>query len=138
MIKIRMKTDTSRLDRLERNIAGNTMDALTEAGEALKADIRSHWSIQSPSSPGNPPAVLTGNLDSSVEVDRQGRDVLGRFAGKDALVLFVRIDTTKGDNPLGRKEYASVLEDEMNRPFVQPAVDRMSQNFPHFFRRIFK
>jgi hypothetical protein len=133
-----MKSDLSGIDRAERKMAAWADNGVHAAAEALKEEIRNGWSPVSPSSEGQPPAILTGNLDSSIFVERQGRDILGRFAGRDAQVWFVRIDTERGENPLGRGQYAEVLDDEeqMNRPFVDRAMDRTAQNFPIFFRKL--
>lgn len=125
--------------RVEENIDRSTKEGVRVSAEALVADIRSNWSSSSPSAKGNAPAVVTGNLDSSVQLDEQKRDTSGRFSA-DAHVMFVRVDTSMGDNPMDRGNYAPALEDEgfLNRPFIQPAIDRMEGIFPEIMRRIVK
>jgi len=142
MINMRLSIKhTKGFDRVERELPKRVNASLKEAAEALKEDIRTHWSASAPSDYGNPPAIVTGNLDSSISVEKTGRDERGRFsAPKEAEVWFVRIDTSKGDNPMGREGYEQVLEnpEQLNRPFVEPAIKRMEGTFPFFFRSIFK
>jgi len=142
MINIRLRVkETKRLDRLEREMPQRVGAALRDAAEAFKSDIRDNWSGNSPSAWGEAPAVVTGNLDSAISVEQTGRDVLGRFSRTpDAQAWFVRVDTAKGDNPMDRGDYATVLEDpaQLNRPFIDPAVKRMEGVYPFFFKSIFK
>jgi hypothetical protein len=125
--------------RVEENIDKGAANGVEMATQALVLDIRSGWSWSSPSAEGEAPAIKTGNLDSSVKIDPQKRDTSGRFSA-DAHVMFVRIDTSEGVDPQGRGNYAPALEDEsyLNRPFVQPAVDRMQEIFPEIMKRMIK
>lgn len=139
MINIRIKADLRNLDFLERVIGDRTTSACEVAANALVDDIRRNWSPSAPSSPGKPPAVVTGNLDSSVQAKKQGRDELGRFASREnASVWFVSVDTEEGSNPNDRGQYAAVLEYGMDREFVAPAIERVRENFPFFFKDICK
>lgn len=143
MIKVRLSSDLRKLDQLERELPRRVEASVKEAAEALKADIRSSWSSTSPSRPGNPPAMDTGNLDSAIFVDTAGRDASGRFASDaDAVRAFVRIDTTQGSSYHGRGAYEGYLEDGTPRmaarPFVQPAVERLEGVYSQFFTEIFK
>lgn len=125
--------------RIEENKKRKADSLVDEAATILVNDIRSHWSSSAPSSKGNAPAVVTGNLDSSVKKDRTPRDVLGRFAkGKNVSMQFVRIDTADGNNPQGRGNYAPVLENEMDRPFLEPAIKRISAIYPALAKRKLK
>ena len=135
MILVRVRADLSGMAKAERKIESGVNNASKKAAEALVDDIRSHWTAPGPSSPGEAPAILTGNLDSTVRVDKQGRDLLGRFSS-DAEVFFVRIDTAAGDNPLDRGDYATVLEDKRDRAFFEPAVERLANIFPFFYKRL--
>lgn len=122
------------LIRIERNVTTSTEEFGQMAAEWLANDIRSSWSLTSPSSPGDPPAKVTWNLDSSVQTNFQGRDLSGRFTGKDQRVLwFVSVDTTEGIQPGNRGGYAQALEmgtDRMRaRPFMMPAIERLSATF---------
>lgn len=125
--------------RVTENIDRGAANGVANAADALVSDIRSNWSATSPSADGEAPAIQTGNLDSSVKVDPQMRDTSGRFSS-DAHVLFVRVDTSEGDDPQGRGNYAPALEDPnyLNRPFIQPAIDRMEGLFPEIMRRFVK
>lgn len=123
-----------RLIKLERNVKKHTAEATREAAETLKRDIRDNWSAVRPSMRGNPPAIKTGNLDSSIIVEEQSRTALGRFAGKEGIAHFVRIDTEQGDDPQDRGQYAVVLERGYDRPFVKPAVERLKNRGQSFFK----
>ncbi len=139
MYSIHLKADFRSMIRVEAKAKKRSGEIVTQASEMLVADIRSHWSSQSPSARGNAPAIVTGNLDSSVVVDPRGRDAKGRFAsGEDAVVRFVRVDTSKGDNPMGRGNYAHILEDDLGRPFMEPAIERMSKIYPDMFQRFLR
>jgi len=112
-------------------------EGLTRKGaEALRKDIRDNWSSHSPSPLHSPPAVVTGNLDSSVIVEKVGRDILGRYADrKNTSVHFVHINTEDGKNPGSRGNYAEALEKKYQRPFIEPAVERLRADFPRLAKR---
>ena len=122
--------------RLEQDMHRKAGNAVKLGAEMLAADIRENWSAKSPSPKGKPPAVVTGNLDSSVIPESVGRDVLGRFADKhNTTVHFVHINTKDGDNPGGRGNYTQVLEFELNRPFIRPAVARAQRGYKDLVKR---
>ena len=127
------------LIRVENTVDATTGEFLDEAADWLVNDIRSSWSSSSPSPVGAAPAVVTGNLDSSVIVDEQGRSDGGRFASKSGQkVKIVRVDTSKGDDPQGRGNYAQALEDPhyiYNRPFMRPAIKRLESEFVRMAKR---
>lgn len=138
MLQVRIKRDLRGLDKMERDVPPRVNAAVKGAAEALAQDIMDNWSPNSPSPEGQPPAIKTGNLDSSVKVEPTGRDEQGRFATTaDAKVWFVQIKTSEGDDPQGRGEYAGIVEEKNNRPYVEPAIARVRAVFSHFFRRIF-
>lgn len=122
------------LFRLERKVEEQSSELVTFAANWLVNDIRTSWSptAQTQGS-GNPPAIKTGNLDSSV-IAEQGRDVLGRFAA----ARVVRVDTEAGMNPQGRGNYAQVLEFKYDLPFFQPAVDRLEAVYPSLAKRFIR
>lgn len=139
MYSIHLKADFRSMIRIEAKAKERAAEITSNAADMLVADIKSNWSSQAPSAVGNPPAVVTGNLNSSVKVDDQGRDLKGRFAGGDDVVVrFVRVDTSEGDNPQGRGNYAHILEDKLTRPFMEPAIVRLAQLYPAMFRRLLK
>lgn len=127
------------LVRLENKIDKASSSFLDEAAEWLVNDVRSNWSASRQTiGSGNPPAIKTGNLDSSLFIEDNGRDVLGRFADrKNTKVKFVRIDTARGDNPEGRGGYSPALEDTnyYNLPFLQPAIDRLNSIYIEMAKR---
>lgn len=137
-VKIRIRADTSKLDYyLSGRFLDSMGDVCHDAAVALVDDIRDNWTSHQPSSPGEPPAIKTGNLDSSVQASPQGRDILGRFANRDnTRVWFVTLDTEKGNDPQERGQYAAVLEDDMDRPYMEPAIDRVSEVFPGLVKRV--
>ena len=125
------------LVRIESTVGKGSADLVDNAADWLVNDIRSSWSgSQQAIGSGNPPAIKTGNLDSSIQKEEQGRDLLGRFADtENTKVKFVRINTAEGNKPEGRGNYAQVLEDVYDLPFVQPAVDRLSGIYPEMAKR---
>lgn len=126
--------------KLEKRITDNTSDFVRFAARWLEMDIRTNWSMKSPSAAGKPPAVDTGNLDSSVIAEPQGRQSGGRFGtDTDSIAWYVRIDTSQGDNPDGRGGYSQALETGTYRmaarPFMRPAIDRLKGIFPDMAHR---
>lgn len=132
--EFREKSNWRTLVNVEKRFARQVNEAVEDAAEALVEDIRGNWSGTSPSQWGTPPAVVSGVLDSSLEIVESDRTSLGRFAKKGS-VRVVKIDTSEND-PDG-ESYAPALEDPgyLNRPFVEPAIERVSQVFPAFFKR---
>lgn len=130
-LKVRnLDPDFRTMVRIEKNLMRDVGLGVEDAAQGLVTYIRGNWSLNAPSSPGSPPAIVTGNLDSSVVVDKQGRDLQGRFANaENTVVKFVRIDTSQGVDPQGRGEYAGILEEKLDRPFIEPAVQVVSQMY---------
>lgn len=132
MIHAHLRADLRKLNKIDREIPLRVNSITKQAAEAVVNDIRSSWSPISPSLPGNPPAVVTGRLDRSIEAIPSGRDVLGRFAGKDSTGWSVRAGMP--DAP-----HAGILEPpgSLNRPYFEPALERMAKQFPVLFNRLF-
>lgn len=133
MIKFRWTgTDkmVARIDKKINSLPGQAQAAGKELADALVTDVRSSWSASSPSSPGLPPAMVTGNLDSSGKIEQRGAG--GRFGSAGADTLWsVRWSTLEGSDNQDRGEYASALEfgndrGLLARPFLRPAINRMS------------
>lgn len=140
MIKVSLRGKKqlfSQLVRMERNVRISSNEFTRDAAEWLKNDIQSHWSSRSPSAKGSPPAVVTGNLDSSILVEKTGRGVGGRFAGKDSIYHYLKIDTTKGIAP-SEQGYSRVLEEGYDRMFLEPALDRLGGEIPSLAKRTIK
>ncbi len=120
--RTKISLDTRKLDHLSKYAAKNTEQVVWDEVNAIIDDIDSSWSPSSPSAPGQPPAVVSGNLRDSITA-RQ---------------------TTKGDKPAVMIEvkahYASFLEfgtsRMASRPFIRPAMFRAEQRYPNQFKRI--
>lgn len=126
--------------RVTKAVEDGTMVGVRDACNMLIKDIRSNWSSVSPSPVGSAPASkaagadTTGNLDSSILLDEQKRDTSGRFS-RDAIVMFVRADTTEGIDPQGRGNYTQAVQEKNDRPFMQPAIDRMADEYMRILQR---
>lgn len=116
---ISVQIDRKRLDALLRSAPGKADEVVGGAAYELQADVQTHWSQQSPSSPGEPPAVVTGNLTGDIKT-RPIRKALWE-------VVF-------------GAEYAPYLEfgtpRMAARPFLRPAVWRLSKRFGMLFKVI--
>lgn len=95
------------------NLEKQTASANRATAEQMVKYMKKNWypSSPSPDSGESFPAKDTHNLDRSVQAETQGRDVLGRFAGKDTpQVWWVSLDTTKGGDNQDRGQYSMPLE----------------------------
>lgn len=135
MINVRLVERENNIDSFSRRVERAADLGIDDIADEFISDVQSHWSSSSPSDPGQAPAVKTGNLDQSLFKEKQGRDVLGRFAGNKGPVRFVRVDTTRGPRSQGRGEYGAKLEDSMDRPYIDPAADRVSKRLGVVIRR---
>lgn len=136
-IKFRnLDPDFRTMVRIERDLLRDVSLGVEDAAQALVSQIRGNWSSSSPSSRGEPPAIVTGNLDSSVVVDEKGRDEKGRFTSPtDTVVKFVRVDTSEGDNPGDRGNYGPVLEGPLEREFIEPAIKVVAPMYGALMKR---
>ena len=121
------------------------------AAESFVNHIVSNWSADSPSSPGDFPAVRSGSLDAAVSNSLDNaRDSGGKFAlSRNVYKIFLQIDPSKpggfrrrGVRSLGkrgsgkgrRRRYAGFLEfgtgKMAERPFVRPGLKHVEQEFP--------
>lgn len=124
-LKLKERDNFKTMLKIEAKLYEQVGEGVLDTANAIVADIRSAWSGSSPSARGSAPAVVTGLLDSSVKVDEQGRDLLGRFTNPDnAQVRYIRVDTEDGEP--GGYNYAEALEDPnyLDRPFLAPALER--------------
>ncbi len=120
--RTKVSLDTRKLDKLSKYAAKNTEQIVWDEVNEIVDDMNASWSPSSPSVPGQPPAVVSGNLRDSISA-RQ---------------------TTKGDKPAVMIEvkahYASFLEfgtaRMSRRPFIRPAMFRAEQRYPNKFKRI--
>lgn len=99
--------DTSALDAWITRLETLASELETILAETAVTDIAAHWSVNSPASPDNPPAIVTGNLAASVQV----------IEGKSGLMVGSSL------------EYAAALEygtaDMPPRPWLRPAIERI-------------
>lgn len=133
-IKVRMKLDKAKLDAIYSKSPEVADMATKDAADWVISYIKEHWSSSSPSSPGSPPAKLTGDLERSLAAERRG--ARGRFVGRggDVTEWAVRADIV----------YAAALEfGKVNapntilpRPFMRPAVEALRQRYSTFFSAI--
>ena len=134
MVKLVEKTNWKLLARVKADFVGATKEATKETAELLRDTIKEHWSVSAPSSPYDPPAERTGNLDSAVRVSERGRDERGRFSSADSAAYYVTANAQDGDNYHGRGNYGPPLElgtEIMEpRPFMAPAVELVSSMYP--------
>lgn len=139
-IKFYEKSNWRTLVRVQKKFEDGIDEATAATAEQIVADIRSNWSAtQQHVGDGNPPAKDSTNLDTSITVETQGRDELGRFAKDGGTVRFIRVNTLDGDYPNGYN-YAMALEDPAyyDLPFLAPALERAdgtySANIKRFVR----
>ena len=103
-------------------------------------DVRSSWSATVPSSPGKPPAMRSGNLNSAPYIEyRSGGSLFTKlFASpsggrpEDFPIAIVHWDTRKGVfSPTNQRGYAGYLEAGTSRmaarPFVKPSMRRVKR-----------
>jgi len=136
-LKLLVKDNWRTMVRVEDTLQKQVGEGVKATAEAIVEDIRSSWSgSKQKAGSGNPPAIDTGVLDSSIMVDDQGRDTEGHFANNaNAEVWYVRVDTAENDP--GGYNYAQALEDPdyYNLPFIAPALIRAEGYFASNIKR---
>lgn len=114
MSKFTIKLDKRKLQGMQARI-GQFADAWSEeTANEVKTDIRARWSGHYPpaSMPGEPPAIRTGTLDLSIEVEKTRRAGFGVWS------------------IVAKTAYAAALEwgaparRLAARPFLRPAAER--------------
>jgi HK97 gp10 family phage protein len=67
-IHVELRGSMSLVERWIRQAPQRNLEATLAAGQSVADDVKEHWSGNYPpaSSPGNPPAVRSGELDASV------------------------------------------------------------------------
>lgn len=116
---IAWQLDRRVLDMLIRTVQNRADDVCGQAAYELQADVQTHFSAQSPSSPGEPPAVVTGNLRASMTVARI-RQALWEMRVGAEYGVYLEFGTPRMSA----------------RPFVRPAVWRLSKRFGKLFKVI--
>lgn len=106
--------DISRLQAIAQRSGINAAKIVQKLAQDCQAEIVNNFSPDSPSSPGDTPGVVTGNLKATT-VAKQG---------DDALTWVVNVGA-----PYGLElEYGTV--NMAARPFVRPAFERTIANAP--------
>ena len=111
---MRVVINTSVLQRIAREMPGKAEAIVQKMAQDTQTDIVNNFSPNSPSSPGEPPGVDTGNLKNSVVAVPDNAPLTWR----------VRVGA----------EYGAALEYGIAkmaaRPYVLPAVERTVNNLP--------
>lgn len=115
MLTVETRSDTTILDRLLRTAPARSQAETLEAAKDVVADIRANWSSTSPSAPGKPPAVVTGELDASFDVTVESRGERVR------IVIRVKAEHAR------HLEYGT--KNMRARPFLRPAMKRAERTF---------
>jgi len=118
---ITWQIDRRKLDSLIRTSPGKADELCGQAAYALQADVQTNFNEQSPAPAGEPPGVVTGNLTGSLKV----------VPIRQAL-WEMRVGATYGPFlEFGTPRMAA-------RPFLRPAVWRLSKRFGKIFEVIAK
>jgi HK97 gp10 family phage protein len=111
------KVDTEIMKQIRQNTPQNLERFLDGEAESIVTDVKLSFGT-SPSSPGEPPGVDTGNLRNNIDWNQHG-----------ALVRWINANT----------EYAEYLEHGtehiIERPFMGPAFMRAEQSFASHARQ---
>jgi hypothetical protein len=112
----------------------DTGNVTQEFTNDIVTDIRASWSSISPSSPGMPPAVVTGALDQSIKV-KEGRDISGRFATSENAISYAIVVESEYGAAL---EYGDPGKNLAPRPFLRSAIFRAKNKMGDKFKSIFR
>lgn len=144
------KTLLNNIAKVEKDIIKQISHMIFDAADSLIGSITDNWSGYYPpaSSPNNPPAIRSGNLDVTVKNSLgYARDLKGRFAERGkATSVKLTIDTSRGGGEKRKqeaktnREYAYYLEegtaDMEPRPFIEPAIEQVKRDFPKLAGKI--
>lgn len=113
--------DTSKLDRLRAEMPGKVDTLMGKLAADYTVEINTHWSRESPSTPGEPPAVDTGNLKNSIVAspEKPGRWVVNIGAKYAPMLEF------------GTPVMAA-------RPFAYPALLRLKAKAGGLIRKVIR
>jgi HK97 gp10 family phage protein len=116
----------SLIDKLLKRVDKNAERIVDEAGDDVAADIRRSWSTSSPSSPGSPPAVVTGELDRSVVAIPEHSMSTGRKRN------YIRAMAKHASHlEYGTRKMAA-------RPFMRPAMHRARKKYRGRFKGLLR
>lgn len=117
---VSIKLDTEVLDRLAREAGARADRACGEVAFTYEGDVKDHFTT-SPSSPGEPPGVVSGQLKNSVQA-RKIRDRYWIVAVGAAHGAFMEHGTAR----------------IAARPFMRPAAERIARKFAGAFKLVVK
>ena len=113
-----------KLKEIEREMPGRAEEVIAKLAKDCERDMKENMSANSPSMPGEPPAVVTGALKSSiVAIPVLGEDLAWQVVvgGPNAnYAVHLEYGTENAD---GHERMAA-------RPFVLPSVRRIANNIP--------
>jgi hypothetical protein len=114
------------LKKLGREFPGRAAAVVQKAAQDCQADIVDNFSSQSPSDPGLPPGVDTGNLKNTTVAE----------PGVDPLTWLVKIGAKYGfwlEFGTENEEGGTLMAP---RPFVVPAVERARERMPDELKKV--
>lgn len=121
-----VRMDTSGLDKLLEQLPYRMTKATDVFVNAVADDIDANWSSSSPSAPGKPPAVVTGDLKRSRKIT-----ISSKWRTKNAFKLEFTAEHA------GFLEYGTLNADGSTRmearPFFRPAILRAKKHLPKAF-----
>jgi len=127
-VSVQFRKDLRQLDLLERMLPSRLNNSVKAMADGAVTHMRNNWSPSAPSSPGNPPAVRTGDLDASMVVE-QARGRSGRF--ESAYVIKFT------DPATGALEFGYAPNNLAARPFIRPALEAVGMNVKDYFDDLF-
>lgn len=135
MLRAYMRSDLSGLNKLEAQLPSRLESTVREGAEMVVRDIRASWSPNSPSPVGQPPAVVTGDLDASIQAKPSKRTGGGQFAREGVYYVIEAGARHRGTY------YAPLLENteyappsSYDRPFLTPAMERIAPQYFDMFK----
>lgn len=108
-----------KLDEIQQKLPTLAAEIAQRVAEAVMAEIDSGWSANTPSEPGEAPAIVSGNLAGSITIEQRGN-------------AEVRVGSTASYAPF--LEFGT-SEIEM-RPWLRPAVERVRGQLSQILREI--
>src|SRR5689334_22411662 len=121
MITLHMTLVRGQLDRLRIDAPARIEKALGETAEGGANYIVKHFSTHVPSSPGNPPAVRTGQLRDSITYGRVAALLWAVYAGDSKAYYAPFLE-------YGTRKMAA-------RPFMRPAAFWLEKHAVEYFKR---
>jgi hypothetical protein len=134
VIQFQIRKDFSPMDRMERILPGRLSNTTKASADRILAHVRSNWTPNSPSAPGQRPAVVSGKLDKSGFVGRTSRDHQGRFVSEmDGAFHEIGFSA-----PHARIENDEGWGKVASRPYLRPSIDTEAQMFPIEIAKVFR